>query len=31
MQETFKLRKFVPDDLQDVMRINRVCLTGKLY
>jgi ribosomal-protein-alanine N-acetyltransferase len=26
MQETFKLRKFEPDDLQDVMRINRVCL-----
>jgi len=26
MSETFKLRKFEPDDLQDVMRINRVCL-----
>ncbi len=26
MQETFKLRKFEPDDLQDVIRINRVCL-----
>ena len=26
MQETFKLRKCVPDDLQDVMQINRVCL-----
>ena len=26
MQETFKLRKFEPDDLQDAMRINRVCL-----
>ena len=26
MLETFKLRKFKPDDLQDVMRINRVCL-----
>jgi ribosomal-protein-alanine N-acetyltransferase len=26
MQETFKLRKFVPDDLQNVMQINRVCL-----
>ncbi len=26
MQDTFKLRKFEPDDLQDVMRINRVCL-----
>ena len=26
MQETFKLRKFEPDDLQDVMNINRVCL-----
>ncbi len=26
MQETFKLRKFEPDDLQDVMQINRVCL-----
>jgi [ribosomal protein S18]-alanine N-acetyltransferase len=26
MQETFKLRKFEPDDLQDVMHINRVCL-----
>ena len=26
MPETFKLRKFEPDDLQDVMRINRVCL-----
>ena len=26
MQETFKFRKFEPDDLQDVMRINRVCL-----
>ncbi len=26
MQKTFKLRKFVPDDLQKVMNINRVCL-----
>ncbi len=26
MQETIKLRKFEPDDLQDVIRINRVCL-----
>ena len=26
MQETFKLRKFAPDDLQSVMQINRVCL-----
>jgi ribosomal-protein-alanine N-acetyltransferase len=26
MQETFKFRKFEPDDLQDVMQINRVCL-----
>jgi ribosomal-protein-alanine N-acetyltransferase len=26
MQETFKLRKFTPDDLQGVMQINRVCL-----
>jgi ribosomal-protein-alanine N-acetyltransferase len=26
MQETFKLRKFKPNDLQNVMRINRVCL-----
>jgi ribosomal-protein-alanine N-acetyltransferase len=26
MQETIKLRKFVPDDLQSVMQINRVCL-----
>ena len=26
MQETFKLRKFTPDDLQSVMQINRVCL-----
>jgi ribosomal-protein-alanine N-acetyltransferase len=26
MQETFKLRRFVPDDLQKVMNINRVCL-----
>jgi len=26
MQQTFKLRKFEPDDLQDVMRINRACL-----
>jgi len=26
MQETVKLRKFEPDDLQDVMHINRVCL-----
>ena len=26
MQETFNLRKFEPDDLQDVMRINRICL-----
>jgi ribosomal-protein-alanine N-acetyltransferase len=26
MQPTLKLRKFVPDDLQSVMQINRVCL-----
>jgi ribosomal-protein-alanine N-acetyltransferase len=26
MQETFKLRKFKPDDLQSVMQINRVTL-----
>jgi ribosomal-protein-alanine N-acetyltransferase len=26
MQQTFKLHKFVPDDLQSVMQINRVCL-----
>ncbi len=26
MQQTFKLRKFGPDDLQDVMQINRICL-----
>jgi len=26
MAETLKLRKFEPDDLQGVMRINRVCL-----
>ena len=26
MQETFRLRKFGPDDLDEVMRINRVCL-----
>ncbi len=26
MQQTFKLRKFVPDDLQSVMQINRFCL-----
>jgi ribosomal-protein-alanine N-acetyltransferase len=26
MAETFKLRKFEPDDLQSVMRINRICL-----
>jgi len=26
MQQTFKLRKFKPDDLQSVMNINRVCL-----
>ena len=26
MQQTFSLRKFVPDDLQGVMQINRVCL-----
>jgi len=26
MQQTFKLRKFEPDDLQDVMQINRICL-----
>ncbi len=26
MQPTFTLRKFVPDDLQGVMQINRVCL-----
>ena len=25
-QQTFKLRKFVPGDLQDVMKINRICL-----
>jgi len=25
-EEAFNLRKFEPDDLQDVMRINRVCL-----
>ena len=26
MQQTFTLRKFVPNDLQSVMQINRVCL-----
>lgn len=26
MQQTFTLRKFTPDDLQNVMQINRVCL-----
>jgi len=26
MQQTFTLRKFTPDDLQAVMRINRLCL-----
>ena len=26
MQETFKLRKFTPNDLQSVMQINRMCL-----
>ena len=26
MQQTFKMRKFTPDDLQSVMQINRVCL-----
>ncbi len=26
MQQTFNLRKFLPDDLQNVMQINRVCL-----
>ncbi|UCF45314.1 MAG: GNAT family N-acetyltransferase [Candidatus Bathyarchaeota archaeon] len=26
MQQTFKLRKFTPDDLQSVLQINRVCL-----
>jgi ribosomal-protein-alanine N-acetyltransferase len=26
MQQTYTLRKFVPDDLQSVMQINRVCL-----
>lgn len=26
MQETFKLRKFKPDDLQSVMQINHMCL-----
>ncbi len=26
MQQTFTLRKFVPDDLQNVMQINRICL-----
>jgi ribosomal-protein-alanine N-acetyltransferase len=26
MQQTFKLRKFTPDDLQSVMQINHVCL-----
>ena len=26
MQQTFKLRKFTPDDLSSVMHINRVCL-----
>jgi ribosomal-protein-alanine N-acetyltransferase len=26
MQQTFKLRKFTPDDLQSVIQINRLCL-----
>jgi ribosomal-protein-alanine N-acetyltransferase len=26
MQQTFKLRKFAPGDLQSVMQINRICL-----
>jgi ribosomal-protein-alanine N-acetyltransferase len=26
MQQTFELRKFIPDDLQSVIQINRVCL-----
>jgi len=26
MQQPFKLRKFIPDDLQSVMQTNRVCL-----
>ena len=26
MQQTFKLRKFTPGDLQSVMKINRLCL-----
>jgi [ribosomal protein S18]-alanine N-acetyltransferase len=26
MQQIFTLRKFVPDDLQSVMQINRICL-----
>lgn len=26
MQQTFNLRKFIPDDLQHVMQINRLCL-----
>jgi ribosomal-protein-alanine N-acetyltransferase len=26
MQQSFTLRKFTPDDLQNVMQINRVCL-----
>jgi ribosomal-protein-alanine N-acetyltransferase len=26
MQQTFKLRKFAPNDLQSVMQINRLCL-----
>jgi ribosomal-protein-alanine N-acetyltransferase len=26
MQQTFKLRKFTPDDLHSVMHINRLCL-----
>jgi len=26
MQQTFTIRKFVPDDLQNVMQINRICL-----
>jgi len=26
MQQTFKMRKFEPNDLQSVMQINRVCL-----
>ncbi len=26
MQQTFKLKKFIPDNLQEVMQINRICL-----